>query len=84
MNSCWIQRAPVHLLKECCSDICLFYLLVPSSNATCLDIRSRTTYDRHYNDNAGAVADQIRDTNRRLEREALMASVERARNEGEF
>ncbi|XP_025087381.1 LOW QUALITY PROTEIN: testis-expressed protein 26-like [Pomacea canaliculata] len=55
--------------------------IVPSSNATCLDIRSRTTYDRHYNDNAGAVADQIRDTNRRLEREALMASVERARNE---
>ena len=48
-----------------------FFFLVPTANKRLIGVNGRTTYDRHYNDNASQVAEQIRDVGRRLGVEAL-------------
>ena len=43
-----------------------------------MHIRSRTTYDRHYNDNADAVSHQIRELGYKLGAEALRKYYDKA------
>ncbi|XP_005109735.2 uncharacterized protein LOC101848325 [Aplysia californica] len=45
--------------------------VIPTANKRLIGVNGRTTYDRHYNDNAGPVVDQIRDVGRKLGAEAL-------------
>ncbi|XP_059178423.1 uncharacterized protein LOC131957696 [Physella acuta] len=45
--------------------------VVPTANKRLIGINGRTTYDRHYNDNAGPVIEQIRDVGKKLGVEAL-------------
>ncbi|KAH9513985.1 hypothetical protein Btru_031894 [Bulinus truncatus] len=45
--------------------------VIPTANKRLIGVSGRTTYDRHYNDNAGPVVEQIRDVSKKLGREAL-------------
>ena len=49
-----------------------------------MHIRSRTTYDRHYNDNADAVTHQIRELGYKLGAEALRKYYDKAQGEGGY
>ena len=49
-----------------------------------MHIRSRTTYDRHYNDNADAVTHQIRELGYKLGAEALRKYYDKAQGEGVY
>ena len=55
---------------------------VPTASARHMHIRSRTTYDRHYNDNADAVTQQIRELGYKLGAEALRRYYDKATGEG--
>ncbi|KAK0050482.1 testis-expressed sequence 26 protein [Biomphalaria pfeifferi] len=45
--------------------------VIPTANKHLIGVNGRTTYDRHYNDNAGPVVEQIRDVGKKLGHEAL-------------
>lgn len=53
--------------------------VIPTANTRLLDIRTRTTYDRHYNDQAPEVAQRARDPTR-----LTMADANRMQNERPF
>lgn len=57
-------------------------VLVPTASSRHKHIRNRTTYDRHYNDNADAVTQQIRDLGHKLGAEAIRKYYENASGEG--
>lgn len=54
---------------------------IPTASARQMHIRSRTTYDRHYNDNADAVTQQIRELGYKLGAEALRKYYDKATGE---
>ncbi|KAK3100727.1 hypothetical protein FSP39_024323 [Pinctada imbricata] len=54
---------------------------IPTASARYNHIKQRTTYDRHYNDNASCVVQQIRDIGRKLGAEALRKYYEKATGE---
>ncbi|XP_046562188.1 testis-expressed protein 26-like isoform X1 [Haliotis rubra] len=54
---------------------------IPTANQYLNSIKSRTTYDRHYNENAGPVVRQIRDVGKRLGAETLRKYYERSSGE---
>ncbi|XP_067663810.1 testis-expressed protein 26-like isoform X2 [Haliotis asinina] len=54
---------------------------IPTANQYLNSIKSRTTYDRHYNENAGTVVRQIRDIGKKLGAETLRKYYERSSGE---
>ncbi|XP_052281581.1 testis-expressed protein 26-like isoform X1 [Dreissena polymorpha] len=54
---------------------------IPTASSRHNHIRNRTTYDRHYNDNSGAVVQQVRDLSHKLGAEALRKYYEHASGE---
>ena len=60
------------------------FVSVPTASARHMHIRSRTTYDRHYNDNADAVSHQIRELGYKLGAEALRKYYDKASGCGEY
>ena len=67
------------------SSVCLFwYFLVPTASSRFYHIKGRTTYDRHYNDNAENVINQVRDVGYKLEQEALQKYLEKVEGQGQF
>ena len=60
------------------------HFAVPTASARHMHIRSRTTYDRHYNDNADAVTQQIRELGYKLGAEALRKYYDKATGEGSY
>ncbi|KAL5011376.1 hypothetical protein ScPMuIL_009927 [Solemya velum] len=51
---------------------------IPTASARYMHIKPRTTYDRHYNDKAGAIVQQIRDVGNKLGAEALKKCFQNA------
>ncbi|KAL3880056.1 hypothetical protein ACJMK2_032327 [Sinanodonta woodiana] len=51
---------------------------IPTASSRYMHVRSRTTYDRHFNDNAGPVIEQIREISRKLGTDALKKYYESA------
>ncbi|CAL1541209.1 unnamed protein product [Lymnaea stagnalis] len=51
---------------------------IPTANKRIIGLNGRTTYDRHYNDNAGPVIEQIREVGKKLGVEALKKHYERS------
>lgn len=47
------------------------FTTVPTANKRLLGVNGRTTYDRHFNDNAGSVTEQIRNAARQQNAETL-------------
>nr|XP_022327637.1 testis-expressed protein 26-like [Crassostrea virginica] len=50
---------------------------IPTASSRFYHIKGRTTYDRHYNDNAENVINQVRDVGYKLEQEALQKYLEK-------
>lgn len=61
---------------------CLFQ--VPTASSRFYHIKGRTTYDRHYNDNAENVVQQVREVGHKLEQEALQKYMEKAEGQGQY
>ena len=61
-----------------------WYFLVPTASSRFYHIKGRTTYDRHYNDNAENVVNQVRDVGYKLEQEALQKYLEKVEGQGQF
>lgn len=51
---------------------------IPTASSRFYHIKGRTTYDRHYNDNAENVVQQVREVGHKLEQEALQKYMEKA------
>ncbi|CAC5361004.1 unnamed protein product [Mytilus coruscus] len=51
---------------------------IPTASLRYNHIKQRTTYDKHYNDNSGAVVQQIKDVGRKLGAETLKKYYEKA------
>ncbi|GFN75082.1 testis-expressed sequence 26 protein-like [Plakobranchus ocellatus] len=52
--------------------------VIPTANKRLIGVNGRTTYDRHYNDNAGPVVQQIRDVGRKLGAQALQKELQKS------
>lgn len=49
--------------------------VIPTANKRLIGVNGRTTYDRHFNDNAGPVIQQIRDVGRKLGAQSLQKEL---------
>ena len=58
--------------------------IVPTASRRHMHIRNRTTYDRHYNDNADSVSNQVRELGQKLGAEALRKYYENAIGDGKY
>lgn len=57
---------------------------VPTASSRFYHIKGRTTYDRHYNDNADNVVTQIREVGQKLGQEALQKYLEKTEGQGRY
>lgn len=62
----------------------MFCITVPLASKRQMNIKGRTTYDRHYNDNSGAVVEQIRDISKKLGEESLQRYMDQMQGKGEW
>ena len=66
------------------NNISPFFYAVPTANTRALDIRTRTTYDKMYNDTSNDVRLQARDVSRLVVPEVIKMQHEKAFAHGQF